>query len=57
MDIFKDYIRVRLEDMTLFGASILEKPDIDKTLAIKIDDLSRTVSRLTKLHHTMAQPC
>ena len=49
MEVFIDYIRVRPEDMTLLGASILEGPAIDKALSIKVDDLTRAVSRLTQL--------
>ena len=49
MKAFKDHIRVRPEDRTLLGAPILKGPAIDKALSIKIDDLTRSVSRLTQL--------
>ena len=49
MEVFKDYTRVRSEDMTLLGAPILKGPAIDKTPSIKVDDLTRVVSRLTQL--------
>ena len=49
MVVFKDYIRVRPEDMALLSAPILKGPAIDKALSIKVDDLTRTVSRLTQL--------
>ena len=48
MEVFKDYIRVRSEDMTLLGVLILKGPAIDKALSIKVDDLTRAVSRLTQ---------
>ena len=48
MVVFKDYIRVRPEDMTLLGAPILKGPAIDKALSIKVSDLTRAVSKLTQ---------
>ena len=49
MKILKGYVRVRPEDMTLLRAPVLTGPAIDKALSIQIDDLTRAVSRLTRL--------
>ena len=49
MEVFKDYIRVRPEDMKQLGAPILKGPAIDKALSIKVGDLIRAVSRLIQL--------
>ena len=61
MDVFKDYIRVRPEDMTLLDAPILKGLAIDKALFIKIDDLTRAVSTLTQLQahdgYTLLRNC
>ena len=35
--IFKHYIRVRPEDMTLLGASVLRGPAVDRTISAKTD--------------------
>ena len=49
MEIFKDCIRLRPENMTLLGSPILKGPAIDKVLFIKIDNLAIAVTILTQL--------
>ena len=63
--IFKDFKRLRKEDLTILGASILKGPDVDKALADKILELERATGRLSLLqaqnalclfHNALAMP-
>ena len=50
MKVFKEFIRIPDEEMTLLGAPLLQGPAVDKALTTKVDDLDRAVSRLKLLH-------
>ena len=49
MHVFKDFIRVPKNQMTLLGAPISHGHAMDKVLQEKVDDLDRAISRLTYL--------
>ena len=48
--IFKDFRRIRKEDLTILGSPILKGPDVDKAIADKISELERVIGRLSLLH-------
>ena len=50
MEVFKEFIRIPKEEMTLLGAPILQGPALDNALKMKVDDLDRAISRLKLLH-------
>ena len=50
MNVFKDFIRVPKDQMTLLGATISRGHALDKALQAKVDDLERAVTRLKLLH-------
>ena len=47
--VFKDFICVPKDNLTLLGAPIPQGTALDKALGTKVDDLERAISRL-KLH-------
>ena len=49
MHVFKDFIRVPKNQMTLLGAPISRGHAMDKVLQEKVDDLDRAISRLKYL--------
>ena len=49
--IFKDFKRIRKEDLTILGAPILKGPAVDKALADKISELER--EQLVACHYCM----
>ena len=49
MHVFKDFIRVPKNQMTLLGAPISRGHAMDKVLQEKVDDLDRDISRLKYL--------
>ena len=49
MHVFKDFIRVPKDQMTLLGASISRGPTLDKVLLDTVDDLDRAIIRLKYL--------
>ena len=48
--IFKDFKRIRKEDLTILGVPILKGPAVDKEPANKISELVRAIGRLSLLH-------
>ena len=50
MEVFKEFIRIPRQEMTLLGASILQGPALNEALTTKVDDLDKTVNRLKLLH-------
>ena len=50
MEVFREFIRIPKEEMTLLGALILQGPALDKALKTKVEDLDRAVSRLKLLN-------
>ena len=51
--IFKDFIRVPKDKMTLLGAPILQGQALDETLQIKVDELQKAIYRLKLLRRTI----
>ena len=47
--IFKDFIRIAKDNMTLIGAPILQGKALDEALQGKVDDLQKAISRLKLL--------
>ena len=45
IDVFKDFIRVPKDIVTLLGAPIPQDTALDKALGTKVDDRERTISR------------
>ena len=49
MHVFKDFIRVPKDQMTLLDAPISRGPALDKVVLEKVDDIDRAISRLKYL--------
>ena len=49
LDVFKDFIRVPKDNLTLLGAPIPQGTALDKALGTKCDDLERAIGRLKLL--------
>ena len=48
--IFKDFKRIRKDDLTILGVPILKGPAVDNESADKISELVRAIGRLSLLH-------
>ena len=55
--VFKDFIRVSKDDMTLLGAPILQDRALDTALRTKVDELERAINQLKLLRaHDALEP-